>query len=209
MFQSKEDKGPKYNVVGSHYQSFLGFLNQFFQIFKVPGPVFLGFLRVSLGSQFSGFLGSEVAVPRFSRVPLEFHQIPGFRFSGFCRVPLLSHQGPGFPILVGSCQGPTRIPDPGFPACQNIVINVKNFVTKERHCTKVKVKKPITFMFAHFLISLVCRFICNLNYNHDKGIDIEQNLFANFAKSCSNIDYESNLIRKITIKLLAYNIARP
>ena len=197
MFQSKEDKGPKYNAVGSHYQSFLGFLNQFFQIFKVPGPVFLGFLRVSLGSQFSGFLGSEVAVPRFSRVPLEFHQIPGFRFSDFSR------------ILLGSCQGPTRVQDPGFPVCQNIVINVKNFVTKERHCTKVKVKEPITFMFAHFLISLVCRFICNLNYNHDKGIDIEQNLFANFTKSCYNIDYESNLIRKITIKLLAYNIARP
>ena len=82
---SRVTLGPAFPVFGPHYSTVSGFL---------------GFLRVSLGSRFSGFLLGP------ARVPL------GSRSSGFCRVPLGSHQGRGFSvcrILLGSHQSP------GFP----------------------------------------------------------------------------------------------
>ena len=84
---SRVTLGPAFPVFGRHYSTVSGFL---------------GFLRVSLGSRFSGFY--RVSGPGFllgpARVPL------GSRFSGFYRVPLGSHQGPGFPVFVGCHQGP-------------------------------------------------------------------------------------------------------
>ena len=54
---------------------------------------------------------------------------------------------------------------------------------KKDTAEKSKLKNLLITYFVHFLISLVCKFICNVNYNHDKDNAIEQDISAIFTKS--------------------------
>ena len=130
---------------GFHFSGvFLGFMNQFFQFFRVSSPIFQ---RVSLGSRFFSFY--RVPGPGFfvflgsrkspTRVPG-----PSFPVSlGSCQCPtrvsgpgflvfLGSHQGPGFSVFLESHQGPTRVPGPCFLDFLGSRQNKKNSLDKRK-----------------------------------------------------------------------------